>query len=337
MKNFVAENANDLWIQAFDALRDDVSADEQPSRAGLTRELLHVTFTLKNPRERWIVAREPALNPAFAVAELVWIINGRNQSAILNYFNKKLPRFAGDGETYHGAYGFRIINHFKIDQLTRVYETLKNNPDSRQAVLQIWDPMEDLPDSKGQPRDMDIPCNISSIIKIRRNRLEWFQIMRSNDLFLGTPYNFVQWTSVQEIMAGWLGVGLGEYNQLSDSLHVYKRDLGKICVDDLAGNIRNADSLDYPKEVSDRAFKELYEKIDRMTKVIINEKDLEEICEKRDAVQSYQNMLLVVGAECARRRGWKALQERLIGDCTNPLYSLLSERWVSRVTSKMAQ
>jgi thymidylate synthase len=58
---------------------------------------------------------------------------------------------------------------------------------------------------------------------IRDGRLEWLQVMRSNDLIWGTPINFVQFTYLQEIMAGWLGVNVGSYVHVSDSLHVYQR------------------------------------------------------------------------------------------------------------------
>ena len=49
--------------------------------------------------------------------------------------------------------------------------------------------------------------------------------MRSNDIFRGLPYNFVQFTSMQEILAGWLKINVGSYNHVSDSLHIYERDL----------------------------------------------------------------------------------------------------------------
>jgi len=58
---------------------------------------------------------------------------------------------------------------------------------------------------------------------IRRGKLEWLQVMRSNDAVWGLPYNFIQFTSLQEILAGWLGVPIGSYNHVSDSLHVYER------------------------------------------------------------------------------------------------------------------
>lgn len=45
--------------------------------------------------------------------------------------------------------------------------------------------------------------------------------MRSNDMIWGMPCNFVHFTTFQEIFAGWLGVEVGSYNHISDSLHIY--------------------------------------------------------------------------------------------------------------------
>ncbi len=48
--------------------------------------------------------------------------------------------------------------------------------------------------------------------------------MRSNDHFRGLPHNLIQFTTVQEVLAGWLGISLGSYHHYSDSLHVYESD-----------------------------------------------------------------------------------------------------------------
>jgi thymidylate synthase len=51
--------------------------------------------------------------------------------------------------------------------------------------------------------------------------------MRSNDVWLGLPYDVFTATILHELMAGWLGADLGEYHHHVDSLHVYERDLDK--------------------------------------------------------------------------------------------------------------
>ena len=92
----------------------------------------------------------------------------------------------------------------------------------------IWDATTDLPSNHGTPASDDIPCNVMAMPKIRHGRLEWMEVARSNDLFLGVPHNVVQFTSLQEILSGWLGLMPGAYVQLSDSLHAYERDVDAI-------------------------------------------------------------------------------------------------------------
>jgi len=79
-------------------------------------------------------------------------MNGRNDSTMPNYFNQSLPKYAGGGATYHAAYGFRLRQHFGLDQLQRAYLALSANRESRQIVLQFWDCKMDLPTDQGDPR-----------------------------------------------------------------------------------------------------------------------------------------------------------------------------------------
>ncbi len=46
--------------------------------------------------------------------------------------------------------------------------------------------------------------------------------MRSQDLWLGFPYDIFTATLIQELLAGWLEVGVGEYHHHVDSLHLYE-------------------------------------------------------------------------------------------------------------------
>jgi thymidylate synthase len=130
---------------------------------------------------------------------------------------------------------FRICPfRFGVDQIRYAFESLSAQPHSRQVVLQIWDASSDLPVHAGQPRSQDIPCNICSLLKVREGRLEWTQIMRSNDLKLSWPHNIVQFTTLQEMMAAWLDLELGFYTHYSDSLHVYTNE-----TNELAGRCTN--------------------------------------------------------------------------------------------------
>lgn len=227
--------ADNAWRQAGRFLQGKV--DIQSGRDQPTRELLHVILSIADPRQRVVFARP--FNPALAIAEVIWILAGGNSSEFILFWNPRLRRYLdADPHVFHGAYGHRLGSHpclpssadraMRIavaeeqpDQLRLASDALRRDPDSRQVVLQIWDPALDLPNPK--PRSADVPCNLLSHLMIREGRLEWLQVMRSNDFIWGTPCNFVQFTCLQEIMAGWLGVDVGNYVQLSDSLHVYQR------------------------------------------------------------------------------------------------------------------
>lgn len=311
IKVFEGSTADEIWQKATLEMLDDKNVQHQSGRGGTTRELLHVTFTLQDPRQRWIVTRHPALNPAFAIAEVIWILNGRSDSAFLNYWNSQLPRYAGNANEYHGAYGFRLRHHFGFDQLNQAYLSLRHNPD-------------------GRPVNADIPCNISSLLKIRNGRLEWMQIMRSNDLFRGVPYNFIQFTSLQEVLAGWLGVELGSYNHLSDSLHLYNKDAEVIDIGFLDNVKRNTDSLCLSKQESDIVLVKVSQYIEAMTVPTLLREELITLVAKLDVPSAFKNLLYIIAAEAARKRGWIPLSSEIVSKCSNPILLQTWERWFER-------
>ena len=331
IKLFEGETANQVWLEAATYLQDnETKVLTQASRSGMTREILHAAFSIQNPRQRWVVSRNPGISPAFAIAEVVWIMCGRNDAAFLTYWNPQLPKFVGTGANLHGAYGYRLRQHFGLDQLERAYLALHSSPDNRQVVLQIWDCNSDLPDEKGQAADADIPCNIVSVLKLRDNKLEWLQVMRSNDLFLGTPYNFIQFTTIQEVLAGWLGVGVGSYNHVSDSLHIYERDYGRARLDVITEAQKNTDSLALSRSDSERVFTLLSSCFERMTNSTLQEEELRSLVSSSDIPTPYTNLLLVVAAEASRKRGWSETINEFTSACTNPLLSQAWRAWAAR-------
>ena len=332
MRLFEGRTANEAWSEAAAALISEGGGREQASRAGPTREIPHAAFTIRDPLERWVIARRPAINPAFAIVETVWILAGREDSALPNHWNPELPKYTGLGELYPGAYGHRLRHRFGLDQLERAYLALSNKPESRQVVLQIWDSGTDLPDEKGEPANPDIPCNVLSMLKVRDSKLEWTQVMRSNDLFRGAPYNFVQFTVLQEVMAGWLGLEVGSYDHLSDSLHVYEDDFGSLKgFDGKAEVVPSTDSLRLPREESDVAFAMVERRLDAMTEDGLTEERMQELSRDDSLPEAFSNLLSVVAADSARRRGWTVLSKALVEQCTNDALVQACERWLSRI------
>ncbi len=327
---FEGRTADEAWRDVVRAIRAGDGVSSQASRNGSTREILHVGISVRDPRQRWVSSRNPPINLAFALAEVVWIMAGRNDSAFLNYFNRGLPKYCGTGPTYHGAYGHRLRKHLGIDQLERAYQALSKNPESRQVVLQIWDSTVDLPATDGKPSAEDVPCNIAAMLKVRDGALEWTQIMRSNDVFRGLPYNLVQFTTMQEIMAGWLDLKVGSYHHMSDSLHLYDRDADQIEASGPTLAIDNQDSLALPKSEFDPVIAGLERRSNAIIDPEVDSRMLVEMLRKSDLPLPYRNILCVLCAEGARRRDSKDCMGEIMASCTNAAYQQLFTRWLSR-------
>jgi thymidylate synthase len=333
---FSGVTADEVWLKAASALVTSGAARPQSSRGGPTHDIGHVAITILDPRQRWVTSRSPAINPAFAIAEVVWILNGRDDAAFLNYFNRQLPRFAGSGARYGGAYGRRLREHRGIDQLERAYCALSNTPTSRQVVLQIWDSCIDLPSDAGVPASPDVPCNIVSLLKVRDGALEWTQVMRSNDIFRGLPHNFVQFTTLHEVMAGWLGVNLGHFHYVTDSLHVYQSDVRFVEVSHPVNSFENVDVLSMAKEASDDAFCQLANAIQLIIDDDISPSRLIDMADSATLPQAFCNLLDVLVAEGLRRRQQLKLAERVMSRCTNPVFNQLWVGWLDRVSQNRA-
>jgi thymidylate synthase len=267
------------------------------------------------------------------LVEVFWVAAGRKDAALPAFWNPRLPLFCGDAAFYGGAYGHRLRAYFGVDQLERVSHALEASPDSRQAVLQIWDAASDLPGVNGVPARDDIPCNVTALLKIRGGRLEWMQILRSNDLFLGFPHNVVQFTSLQEMLAGWLGVSVGGYHHLSDSLHVYARDLeavrGSLVPIPVSPNL---DSFALDRPTWDRVMIDVLRRLDAMTQSELVQGALLELALANDTPPAYENAIRIAAADAARRRGWQDVATSCVAACTNPTLVKLWTRWVSRVS-----
>lgn len=333
MKAINAETADQAWIYAAEGVLNDDQADEQSSRAGATRELGQVVISIADPRQRWCITRHPGINPAFAVAEVVWILCGRNDASFLNFWNSQLPKFAGEGLTYHGAYGNRLRIAFGVDQLDRAYNALKSTPDSRQVILQIWNATADLPQENGSPQSPDIPCNLLAMLKIRNGHLTWSQVMRSNDVYRGLPYNLVQFTTVQEVLAGWLGVEVGAYTHFADSLHAYEVDVDAIRESTSASyadplNAINHDRLDLPKKDSDAAMKKMELMLEEFVRPEFSSASLMSELASCGLPHSFQNLIRLPAAELARRQGWHNEMRAIMSDCSNPALVSAWNHWL---------
>lgn len=324
-----AESADSAYRQAEAMFRQSDQAISQPSRCGATLEIPRVAFSIADSRQRYVHSRLPAINPAFAIAEIIWIMNGRNDSRFLNYFNRSLPDFAGDTDRYHGAYGHRLRTASGIDQLARAADALRSKADSRQVVLQIWDCQSDFPAGDGTPASQDVPCNVTSMLKVRDGRLEWTQILRSNDLYRGVPYNFIQFMTLQEIVAGWIGVEPGSYCHLSDSLHIYEADVAEFhCVDSTLIGPPSRLAMSFTETAG--GFTVLANYVDELISEEPTTAEMIRSIKSSKLPARFRDMLCVLFAEVARRRKDSEFVEAFLQECEDPVQIALFQRWNAR-------
>lgn len=328
MKFFKANTADELWLSILKHFNQRSPEYITNSRFGLNEEVLHACLSIEDPLQRYIYSRFPVINLAFAFAEVVWIIKGRKDSKFLKYWNSQLSKYAGFEEDFHGAYGNRLRNNFNIDQIDEAYKALKKNQNSRQIVLQIWDPEKDFPIG-GISSNQDVPCNILSLLKIRNNKLEWMQVLRSNDLVLGLPYNIIQFTFLQEIIAGWLELEVGTYNHLSDSLHIYENEVStKVRIKSKKKiDLLNSDKIRASKKESDEYFNILCDYIDMFVSENFLEKEYFKILNETNLPSAYNNILLILASESARRRGFHFISKELMKNCTNNIFKFIWDNW----------
>lgn len=198
--------------------------EEVGSRGGRVKELTHVGITLTHPwrREILVDSRKPSI--AAQIAETMWILAGRDDIEWLANYLPRVYDFSDDGERWRAGYGRRLRSWPRrqghettpIDQLAYVVRTLRESPLSRQAVATIWDPQIDTAPGK------DIPCNNWLSFSSRLGKLDLHVAIRSNDAIWGwSGINAFEWSTLQEVVAGLLGLQVGSLHFSTTSFHLY--------------------------------------------------------------------------------------------------------------------
>lgn len=129
---------------------DYVPVVKRPSRNGNVLMIDEpVTITYSHPRERVLFNPARDANPFFHLYEALWMLAGRNDVAPLAYYASNMANYSDDGKTLNGAYGYRWRHALdnsvvEADQITVLVDHLKADPNSRRAVLQMWNVEDDL-------------------------------------------------------------------------------------------------------------------------------------------------------------------------------------------------
>ena len=220
-EKIVYRNSTDAFLTALALVKDH--GDIVSPRGMETKELLSQKITIIKPWERCIVLPSRNDDIVAKVAETLWQLAGRDDIEWLIRYLPRAPQFSDDGKHWRGAYGPRLRDWHGIDQIGAIARKLVEDPDTRQAVISIWDPSIDLAPGK------DIPCNDLLHFFIRHGKLHLNVAQRSSDVVWGfSGIDAFSWSVLHEMMAHWVDAEVGDFTYFISSLHVYEKHYKKL-------------------------------------------------------------------------------------------------------------
>jgi thymidylate synthase len=153
------------------------------------------------------------------IAEQVWFISGaRKPEIFLRNFTKIWDDFTNPGDVVTVAYGYRWRRHFGRDQLGMLIDLLEKDPSSRHGVVVTWDPSSD---GLGGVNKGNVPCPYTFTVNIIGGRLNFMNVVRSNDMILGFPHDVAGFALLQMMLAQRLDVRPGVYSHIIANAHIY--------------------------------------------------------------------------------------------------------------------
>lgn len=216
MSRIVANNMDDIYREICDRLLNE------GAKVNNTLELNNFSFTLTDIRNNVINIRN--ISKSYLFGELLWYMTARNDIDFIQKFSGFWGRISDDGVTSNSAYGHILFKRHGFNQVHKIIDLLIADPNSRRAVLNFNVPNPNVIETK------DEICTIALQMYIRDGKLNCTGIMRSNDIWLGTPYDVAFFTELQKYIAHRVGVEYGTYTHFVTSIHAYDRNF-----DDLVG------------------------------------------------------------------------------------------------------
>lgn len=210
MERIIANNIDDIYRETCKRLLND------GRKVNNTYELNNFSFTLTNIENNIVNIRN--ISKSYLFGELLWYMTARHDIDFIQKFSGFWGRISDDGVTSNSAYGHILFKRHGFDQVHKIIELLLTDPNSRRAVLNFNVPNPNVIETK------DEICTIALQMYIRDGKLNCTGIMRSNDIWLGTPYDVAFFTELQKYIAHRVGVEYGTYTHFVTSIHAYDRN-----------------------------------------------------------------------------------------------------------------
>ncbi|WP_391591535.1 Thymidylate synthase [[Mycoplasma] cavipharyngis] len=131
---------------------------------------------------------------------------------------KNDPKFAAQYGDLGPVYGKQWRNFNNVDQLQKIIDTIKTQPNSRRMIVSSWNPSE--VDQMALP-----PCHCLFQFSVINNKLSCHLYQRSADVFLGVPFNIASYALLTHIIANICGLEVNKLIHSFGDLHIYQNHL----------------------------------------------------------------------------------------------------------------
>ena len=161
------------------------------------------------------------------MVEMLWFLRGDTNVKFLNDHGVKIwDDWANDRGELGPVYGKQWRDWVApdgrhIDQISLLIDNIKKNPDSRRHIVQSW--------NVGDIKNMALPpCHMFFQFYVADDRLSCSLYVRSNDLFLGAPFNIGQYALLTHMIAQQCDLDVGDLIYTIGDAHIYKNHLDQV-------------------------------------------------------------------------------------------------------------
>jgi thymidylate synthase len=161
------------------------------------------------------------------VYELLWFLRGDSNVRWLQEHGVKIwDDWADEDGELGPVYGVQwrswpTPDGGHVDQIARLVENLRSNPDSRRHVVSAWNVAE--------LDDMALmPCHALFQLYVADGRLSCQLYQRSADLFLGVPFNIASYALLTHMLAQQAGLEVGDFVWTGGDCHVYDNHVDQV-------------------------------------------------------------------------------------------------------------
>jgi len=158
------------------------------------------------------------------IVELLWFLRGDTNTKFLHEHKVTIwdewQRENGDLGPVYGAQwrSWGAPSGEKIDQISEILKSLKENPDSRRHIVCAW--------NVGEISQMALPpCHCLFQFYVANGKLSCQLYQRSADIFLGVPFNIASYALLTLMLCKVLKYEPGEFVHTFGDLHLYKNHI----------------------------------------------------------------------------------------------------------------